>query len=240
MEYPGTLIQNGSKNMIQVRAIKARLNELIGSTLDINNYNFGSSTEAVVKQFQKANHLIQDGKVGALTWDRLFNDYEENQPQSKDLIKRVLEIADTQLYVREKTGKNDGPDVEKYLASVGLPKSFAWCQSYMYWLFKTASSQLGVSNPMPKTAGVLDCLAKSKKAGFSITMEPKIGDQFIMDFGKGMGHTGLVTEVKGAYFESNEGNTSADPSYAGEDREGNGVFERMRKINSVKCFIRYA
>ena len=240
MEYPGTLIQNGSKNMIQVRAIKARLNELIGSTLDINNYNFGSSTEAVVRQFQKANHLIQDGKVDALTWDRLFNDYKEKQPQSNDLIERVLEIADTQLYVREKTGKNDGPDVEKYLKSTGLGSGFAYCMSYFYWLFETASKALEVDNPVPKTAGVLDCLAKAKKAGYLITNEPEIGDQFIMDFGKGQGHTGLVTAVDGKYFESNEGNTSADPSYEGEDREGNGVFERRRLIKSIKCFIRYA
>lgn len=238
MKYSG-LIKKGSTNSEAVKAIKIQLNANLGSKLDVNNGNFGDSTELVVKQFQKKNQLVQDGIIGELTWERLFDSFVEPIIESDDLISRVVEIAETQLYVREKTGHNDGIEVELYLDSVGLGKGYAWCMSYVFYLFQRASKELKLVNPVPKTAGVLDCLAKAKRLGYLITNVPQVGDQFIMDFGKGQGHTGLVTEVRGTKVLTNEGNTSADPSYAGEDREGNGVFERLRPISGMKCFIRY-
>jgi hypothetical protein len=240
MKYKGVVITKGSKDSESVKAIKVKLNERTWSRLDTTNGNFGTSTESVVKEFQRTNQLRQDGEIGELTWERLFTVSYEQPVISQDLISRVREIADTQLFVREKTGKNDGVEVEKYLKSVGLGKGWAWCMAYFFWLFETASIDLGIKNPVPKTAGVLDCLAKAKAAGLTVTLRPKVGDQFIMDFGGGKGHTGLVEEVRGNRVFTNEGNTSADPTYAGEDREGNGVFERSRLISTIKAFIRYA
>ena len=240
MSFPG-LIKNGSKDIVSVKAIKVRLNLLLKSKLDVNNGNFGDSTEAVVKQFQKQAQLLPDGVVGELTWERLFTEATEVKPHSNILRLRALEIADTQLFVREKTGKNDGVEVESYLKAVGLGKGYAWCMAFVFWLFLRASTELKIANPVPKTAGVLDCYAKAKKLGYVIPHDDvQAGDQFIMDFGKGAGHTGLVTEVKSAtHVYTVEGNTSADPSYAAADREGNGVFERNRSKSSILAFIRY-
>lgn len=230
------IIKKGTNNTELVKAIKVRLNTLIKSGLDPQNGNFGSETEAEVKKFQKANHLLSDGVVGELTWERLFTELPKTKVTSTELRFRALEVARTQLFVRELTGKNDGKEVESYLKSVGLGKGYAWCMAFMYWAFQVASSELKIPNVMPKTAGVLDCLRKAKRY---VVLNPASGDQFIMDFGKGLGHTGLVSEVKGSYIYTIEGNTSADPSYSGEDREGNGIFERKRGISSIKAFIRY-
>lgn len=238
MNYCGKIIEVGSTDQVAVKAIKVRLNALLGSTLDVTNGNFGESTKAVVKQFQKKNQLISDGRVGELTWERLFTEIVPLTVQSTLLRFRAMEIMDSQLFVRELTGKNDGADVEKYLKSVGLGKGYAWCMAFVFWGFEEASADLGVKNLVPKTAGVLDCYAKAK--GKYGVKDPEEGDQFIMDFGKGAGHTGMVTEVKNNRIYTVEGNTSADPSYAGEDREGNGVFERSRPISSIKGFLRYA
>lgn len=236
MNWCGKIIEKGSKDDVSVKAIKVRLNDLTGSTLDVTNGNFGDSTADVVKNFQRANQLNPDGRVGELTWERLFTVIDPLKVQSKILRLRAMEIADGQLFVREKTGKNDGEQVEEYLRTVGLGKGYAWCMAFVFWAFKKSADELNILNPVPKTAGVLDCLSKAKKY---VVKTPQEGDQFIMDFGKGAGHTGIVTEVKNGRIYTVEGNTSADPTYAGEDREGNGVFERSRAISSIKAFIRY-
>lgn len=236
MNWCGDIIEEGSSDAVSVKAIKVRLNDLVGSTLDVNNGNFGASTKAVVKQFQKSKQLNQDGRVGELTWERLFTVIEPLKVVSNLVRIRAMEIMDSQLFVREKTNNNDGVEVEQYLKSVGLGKGYAWCMAFLYWGFQKASTELNILNPVPKTAGVLDCWAKAKK--YRVTT-PQEGDQFVMDFGKGAGHTGIVTEVKNGRIYTVEGNTSADPTYAGEDREGNGVFERSRPLSSILGYLRY-
>lgn len=236
MTFPG-LIKAGSTDTVSVKAIKKRLNELTGSTLGEDNGNFGPSTEAVVKQFQKSRNLISDGVVGELTWERLMTVIIPHAIDSPILRIRAEQIMFSQLHVRELTGKNDGKEVEEYLKSVGLGKGYPYCQAFMFWGFQLASNQLLVPNLMPKTAGVLDCYRKAKK--YVVTGDPQRGDQGIMDFGKGTGHTFMVTSFKNDRVFTIEGNTSADPAYAGEDREGNGIFERNRPLKSAIAYLRY-
>jgi hypothetical protein len=238
MLYPNQLIQKGSKNEVAVKALKLRLNEVMNSTLDPTNGNFGESTEAVVKQYQKKAQLLDDGVVGSLTWERLFTVATVVQPHSNILRIRAIEIADTQLFVRELTGKNDGKEVEAYLKDVGLAKGYPWCAAFVYWCFDEAAEALQQKNPLIKTGGVLDHWRRTK-AKKILSGKPEVGDIFIMDFGKGKGHTGLVNEVKNGRIYTVEGNTSADPAYAAADRDGNGVFERNRPISTIKGFIRY-
>lgn len=233
------IIKKGSTDAVAVKAIKVRLNELLGLNLDVQNSNFGLETEAGVRLFQKKYNLLPDGIVGELTFERLFTIAKPEKVLSTLLRFRALEIAKTQLFVREKTGKNDGIEVEAFLKSVGLSKGYAWCMAFVYWNGEKAAGQLKVPNLVPKTAGVIDCYRKAKAKGYVVT-EPKKGDQFIMNFGDGTGHTGWVDEVKNnKNIFTVEGNTSADPTYAALDREGNGVFERNRPISTIYAFIRY-
>jgi hypothetical protein len=214
-----------------VRQIKARINEILGPSLDATSTTFGDSTEAVVKKFQASRRLVDDGEVGELTWSRLFEVTTPITVSATTLALRALEVARTQLGVREATGHNDGAAVESYLRSVGLGKGYAWCASFIYWCFNQAAKALGVSNPLAQTGGVLDHLAKTHG---QIVHTPQVGDIFIMDFGEGKGHTGIVKEVRGNMIVTVEGNTNDANS-----REGDGVYERIRSISSIKCFIRY-
>lgn len=240
ISYPGHIIQRDSQDFEAVTAIKTRLNELhTTQVVDATNYNFGPTTEFFIKQFQKQNQLIQDGEVGLLTWTRLFTIITDRPPASFILRFRAVEVARTQLFVREKTGHNDGKDVLKYLATVGLKEGFAWCMAFVYWSYSEAARQLNIANPVPKTAGVLACLQTAKARGCKIVTNPLPGDQGFMDFGGGKGHTFLVAENKPERVFTVEGNTSADPTYKGEDRDGNGVFERNRKVTAAVAYIRY-
>ena len=138
-----------------------------------------------------------------------------------------LEIAITQLGIKEQKN-NSGPEVEKYLASVGLGKGFPWCMAFCVW----CCEQAGVKG-LIKTGGVLrqwhevDQLAKKKT--------PKVGDIFIMDFGGGKGHTGFVRTVNEAnkVFTTIEGNSDSAGS-----RTGGMVCSNQRKFSSCIGFIR--
>lgn len=239
MIYPNEQISIGYTNAAIVSEIKIRLNKLGLSSLSPNIPLVGVETVTAIKKFQKSRGLIQDGIIGELTWNRLF---EKSAPSaSNQLSARAIYVAKGYLDVREKTNRNDGTIVERFLRMVGLGKGYAWCMAFIYTVFSEAAKTLNSSSPVPKTAGVLDCLriVKEKNLGLIIKSDPMPGDQGIMDFGGGKGHTFIVTERKGNKIFTIEGNTSADPSYPKEDREGNGVFERSRLISTIKCFIRY-
>ncbi|MFE3849088.1 CHAP domain-containing protein [Flavobacterium sp. LB3P45] len=146
---------------------------------------------------------------------------------------KALEIAIKQLGVQEiPRGSNAGPAVEKYLKSVGLGKGYAWCEAFVYWCYSEAGKELGVVNPLKKTAGVLDQLNNSKKY---VVKTPQKGDLFIMDFGGGQGHIGFVNEAEVNTIQTVEGNSNDDGSREGYEvcRKPNG-----RKTNTIKAFLR--
>lgn len=237
MVYPGEVLKLGSKGE-PIKFLKAKLNDLgYEPQLDPNNDVFGEVTETVVKSFQYHNQLRDDGIVGRLSWDRLISP-RVNQPVKSQVLRiRALQIMNTQLFVREKTGKNDGKEVEAYLKSIGLGAGYPWCQASVYWCYDLAAKQLSMVNPVPKTGGVLECLRQAKAKGYRIILDPEQymqGDQFIMDYGGGKGHTGLIEAKVLTNVYTIEGNTNDEGS-----RDGNGMFERSRAARLFKCAIRY-
>lgn len=147
------------------------------------------------------------------------------------LGQKTLAVSITQLGFEEiPKNSNAGPAVEKYLKSVGLGKGYAWCMAFVYWCTKEASIQLGITNPLAKTAGVLAMLNFKKEL---VVKEPQPGDIFIMDFGKGQGHTGLVEKVEENIIHTIEGNTNDDGS-----REGYKVCRRKRNKSTIKAYLR--
>jgi len=144
----------------------------------------------------------------------------------------VLAVATEELGNREEPkGSNAGPEIEKYLRSVGLGPGYSWCMAFVFWCTEKTRIAWDQPNPLVKTAGVLDqwrrMPAERKKT------VPQVGDVFIMDFGKGMGHTGFVTRVHNDHVHTIEGNTNDEGS-----REGYEVARRIRKISTIKGFIR--
>ena len=138
-----------------------------------------------------------------------------------------IQVAISQIGVEEiPKGSNWGQEVKKYLNSVGIDFPASWCMAFVYWCVE----QTGI-NPLIKTGGVLRQWNEIDPARkFKV---PQAGDIFIMDFGKGLGHTGFVEEVQGNLIKTIEGNTNDTGS-----REGFEVCRRVREIKKCKGFIR--
>ena len=149
------------------------------------------------------------------------------------LTEHALNIAGNQVGVREATNKNDGPAVEKYLASVGLGKGYAWCMAFVYWCYKEAAKELGLKNPLFQTGGVA---AQWNTPNGTRIKVPVPGCQFFIIHEDGTGHTGLVSGVfPNGVLHTIEGNTNNNGS-----REGIGVFRNMnRHVSQMKGFKIY-
>ncbi|HMP91559.1 MAG TPA: CHAP domain-containing protein [Phnomibacter sp.] len=249
MKYPGRVIEKGETDTKIIKALQNRL-----QALGIEQFEgvgaFGPKTERAVKLFQArftdalGNPLVIDGKVGSITWEALFGQGtvpEQDEPKNK-ATSSVIEIAKAEIGVMEDPpGSNWGPRVKEYLNSVDLNIKAPWCMAFVYWCFQQAANTLGKGNPLVKTGGVLNHWNKTtgkKIAAKEAVDNPglvKPGHIFIMDFGKGAGHTGIVESVTGGFIKVIEGNTNE-----GGSREGIGVFARTRKIASInKGFIEY-
>jgi hypothetical protein len=134
-------------------------------------------------------------------------------------------------------GSNWGPDVQKYLKSVGINFPASWCMAFVYWCFEEWENITGIPNPLIKTGGVLaewNQIPAKFKMPAPFVNPPLPGDVFIMDFGKGLGHTGFVESVDAdGTLHTIEGNTNDTGS-----REGFEVCRRTRHQSLMKGFIR--
>ncbi len=134
----------------------------------------------------------------------------------------ILEIGKEEV----PRNSNWGEHVQKYLHSVGIDFPASWCMAFIYWCCELAGN-----NKLIKTGGVMRQWREiSENFKFK---SPMAGDIFIMDFGKGLGHTGFVESVEGESIHTIEGNSNDEGS-----REGYEVCRRTRKISSCIGFIR--
>lgn len=253
--FPGKIVKLGHKDKDTVLIVQRRLNEMGAGPLDETG-EFDKKTDGAVRLFQARSTdtdglpLRIDGEIGSLTWAALFGaeSVTIRHDTASDLLTEVLAFAVSQIGVME-TSPNRGPQVDQYVKSVGLDPAgrFAWCVAFVYFCFEKASKKLGRTNPMVKTAGVLDHWNRAEGKGATrITNlrarnNPaliKPGHIFVIDTGPagGAGHTGLVEKVIGGKLVTIEGNTNE-----GGSRDGVGVFRRtQRTIASInKGFIDY-
>jgi hypothetical protein len=141
---------------------------------------------------------------------------------------------------------NKGPEVNQYLQSVGLGPGLPWCAAFVYYIFDQLSKQLGTTNPLPKTGGVMNHWGKAGE-DVKITIDqarsnPNLvrpGQIFIMSRpGKGLGHTGIVVSVDPTKktMTTMEGNTNDQLSGEG-DRVG--INTRKLEANTLIGFLDY-
>lgn len=137
----------------------------------------------------------------------------------------ILRIAQSQLGVREATGKNDGVDVEKYLKYTGNKKGAAWCASFVSWVYGKAGFV------QPKTAWSPSLFPLARQ-----TFKPSAADIFGMYFLnlKRIAHCGLVEKQRGNWISTIEGNTNLAGS-----REGDGVYRKLRHRRTIKTFANW-
>ena len=143
-------------------------------------------------------------------------------------------------------GSNSGPEVSKYLQSVGLSSGLPWCMSFVYYVFDELCKRLGKTNTVVKTGGCMNhweqAPSDAKIPVEQVKSNPSLirpGQIFIMTRpGKGLGHTGIVVAVNESdrTFTSMEGNTNDQLS-----GEGDRVGINKRKIDGTNLvgFIDY-
>lgn len=259
MEYPKRVIKAGEKNVAIVKAVQERLNAVGCGPLKGTGV-FGPMTVTAIKRFQSMHRdalgqpLEIDGKLGAITWSALFGTGLVNNPnpanaqhsggqKKADLLDAALQVAISQVGTMENPpGSNAGPEVDAYLKSVGLGPGYYWCAAFVYWCFEQAAKQLGRANPVFKTAGCVNHWQKTKgkKIPAAKAVENpgllKPGQIFIINHGRGSGHTGMVERVEGGFVHTIEGNSNNEGS-----SNGIGVFRLQRKIAKInQGFIEYA
>lgn len=265
MNYPG-LLRKGSKGTA-VQIVQRRLREL-GYQFPgyrrkelLADGDFGPVTEEAVCEFQmqhtdgSGNPLVVDGAVGPLTWEVLFGvagvPFVRSAPQRTGparFMADTLEVAASQVGVRESPkNSNRGPEVDRYLESVGLGGGYAWCAAFVYWCAKETAGGRGLTEvPLVKTSWTPSIWNWARKRSLGVEPEEVLNRKVKLDPGclfllHGMvdgrarvKHVGFVASSEGGFIHTIEGNTNKAGS-----REGGGVYRLRRKISSVYRFVNY-
>jgi hypothetical protein len=171
----------------------------------------------------------------------------------------LVSVSGKYLYVREGKRPNSGPEIDRWLAYLGLSPGNPYCAAYVIGCSYEASMNLGVEQPLPRIGRVSSLWKAARKNPYKYkTVESsrvkqgieklQPGDIAIWSYGKlpgnsnWNGHTGVVVQQHDRNtFEDNEGNTSSGKK--GSQRDGDGVFKRKRTLGigtrfPVEGFIR--
>jgi hypothetical protein len=113
----------------------------------------------------------------------------------------ILKAALSQLHVKEASGRNDGPEVIKYLAWVGMKEGQEWCAAFVCWSY----AQAGYKQPrnawspalFPK-AKVIEPAQAAPADIFGIWSAEK----------QRIGHVGLLYQRQDKYWLCIEGNSN--------------------------------
>lgn len=140
-----------------------------------------------------------------------------------------------QIGVRELTGHNDGPMIEKYLAYAGLnPKSKQpYCASGQVYCYRVSTEKLGIEYkfvPIPRTGLARGIWVYALHKGSLTKPLPQVNDLIIWgDPGSLSGHIERIVEVlKGGWVKTVGFNTGC--GNGGSDWEGGGVCYKRRNV----------
>jgi len=136
---------------------------------------------------------------------------------------------------KEKSGRNDGKQIEKYLRSVGIKRPAPYCQAGQYWCFAEACNMLEFDNdsiPIQKSGLAISSVRYAKKNGNRTKYKPAIDDLIVWKKSRNwQGHVERIIYVGQKGWVLTVGfNTSNGKR--GSQREGNGVYIRKRNILS--------
>lgn len=169
----------------------------------------------------------------------------------------TIDAASALVGTREATGKNDGPEVEKILGYVGLPKGNPYCMATVVYAYHLGAQRLKIKDVIPKYARVSMMWnytnANPFKYKIITPVSLKLGtnkleqaDISIHSRSGGTesnfnGHTGVILEQIGnTMFSAVEGNTGLSK----DQGEGDGICIKKRYISKMngnlglKGFIR--
>lgn len=172
------------------------------------------------------------------------------------LGEKVIQFARSFDYVRELTGHNDHPIIDRMMDYLGLPHNLSWCLAFVVFCYHCAVAP--AANPLPKIARcalfwqtVQDndryVTFDTEDVAWGVT-KAKAGDVMIFSHSKVAGrkdwngHAAIVIrQITPRRFETIEGNTNKAGS-----REGDGVYAKERGPKSgtlalegfVRCYRR--
>lgn len=163
----------------------------------------------------------------------------------------IIDAAKSLLYVRELTGNNDHPVIDKMFDYLGLPHNLSWCLAFCLWCVHMAINPM----PYPKIARCSMFLEQVQANDFRYETfdaddvawgiaKARSGDLMIFSSSKVAGkknwngHAAIVeNQATPRKWETIEGNTNGAGS-----REGNGVYRKVRTAKNgtlaLESFVR--
>ncbi len=155
-------------------------------------------------------------------------DLDNQGPELTTLRGKLVAVAASQVGVRERTGKNDGPEVRQYLKEVGLSEGYAYCAAGLTW----CHNQLKIPNPQSAwspdwfKANVVYRRNKPQISPFESLPGQVAG--FYSESKKRVSHVALIESENRQHYFTIEFNTNG----SGSD-DGEGVRRIIRKKESV-------
>lgn len=151
--------------------------------------------------------------------------------QGNPIRERISQTYRSQIGIREKTGRNDGPEVERYLKYAGLSKGQPWCAAFVSWC-------LGQNKIYKVTGGTVALMEMGKtvyKTGGKNKL-PRKADVFFIWFAEKnrVAHTGFIDLWNPNLAITVEGNTNPEGS-----REGDGVYKKRRLKRQIYAVCNY-
>lgn len=131
----------------------------------------------------------------------------------------IVQIAQSQIGVRELNGKNDGQAVEEFLRYTGLPKGHPWCAAFVSWVYSKAGFT-APKNPWSPALFPQNKLTKLIKPGFVYGLYDKQKRRIV--------HCGIATRKDSDFVLGIEGNTNSTGSI-----EGDGVYLKRRHALTI-------
>lgn len=166
---------------------------------------------------------------------------------NEKLALSLMKIAQKEVGTIDIDNDNTGDEIIKYHRSTWMPeesnqKGYPWCAAFVCWCMTQAVEEQKLEK---KDYVYLGADAKgwekfAEKRGWGILTNTETalpGDIVTFDFRKDgkADHIGIVVEDLRKHILTVEGNTGT-----GDDRDGDGVFNRERKKNLIRRIIRYS
>ena len=140
----------------------------------------------------------------------------------------LLEYANSRLGIKEKTGRNDGPEIDRMLRLVGSPLRSPWCGAYIGDIFYHCGFKI------PRLAGAARAwFTKDKLVPPALAQPTDVIGIWYNNLGR-IGHIAMIEAIGKVNYITNEGNTNAQGS-----REGNVSARRIRHKSMVKYVARH-
>ncbi len=150
-------------------------------------------------------------------------------PANLQVLHCSRSIMLSEVGTKEKTGKNDGPQINKYLESVGIRTNAPYCAAFVFYCFDVVTLDKNMI-PITKTAVANQIFSEAKKLGIPTFYSASIDDLIVWKYSNSWsGHIERIFEVHKAGWVLTVGANTSNGK-RGSQREGNGVYIRRRNI----------